>query len=310
MVTPKGILVWLLEELPAYNLNINVGQRRLCLHCEGFSKGWKEAYMSGEQEPWVFRGGLTADLQRLIPVDSSNDLFVYKAPDMPSGKMYKVRPCMPTDAASVYDVCRRTCSDGMDGSSVFNDMPNLIGDKLVGAFLTLSPEFCFAVEECGDDCFDDGTSLHGGNTAMPCRVVGYAVAALDARQFYRRLEMAWLPEMCDKYPRPEKAESESFTPAEEIIEGLHTWKEDVPDVILAQHPSLIATSILNTVLDQSVAKHLVTILLAALRANGSFGCFTELSIRDKYTIEFYSKLGFVELGRGTREDIIYLGRTY
>lgn len=29
----------------------------------GFSKGWKEAFMSGEQEPWVFRGGLTADLQ-------------------------------------------------------------------------------------------------------------------------------------------------------------------------------------------------------------------------------------------------------
>lgn len=29
----------------------------------GFSKGWKETFMSGDQEPWVFRGGLTADLQ-------------------------------------------------------------------------------------------------------------------------------------------------------------------------------------------------------------------------------------------------------
>lgn len=29
----------------------------------GFSNGWKETFMSGEQEPWVFRGGLTADLQ-------------------------------------------------------------------------------------------------------------------------------------------------------------------------------------------------------------------------------------------------------
>nr|CAD7570921.1 unnamed protein product [Timema californicum] len=40
-----------------------------------FSKGWKETFMSGEQEPWVFRGGLTADLQvlanilRMIVVD-------------------------------------------------------------------------------------------------------------------------------------------------------------------------------------------------------------------------------------------------
>ena len=29
----------------------------------GFSKGWKETFMSGEHEPWVFRGGLIADLQ-------------------------------------------------------------------------------------------------------------------------------------------------------------------------------------------------------------------------------------------------------
>jgi len=34
----------------------------LCLGI-GFSNGWKETFMSGDQEPWVFRGGLTADLQ-------------------------------------------------------------------------------------------------------------------------------------------------------------------------------------------------------------------------------------------------------
>lgn len=29
----------------------------------GFSKGYKEAFQSGEQEPWLFRGGLTGELQ-------------------------------------------------------------------------------------------------------------------------------------------------------------------------------------------------------------------------------------------------------
>lgn len=53
-----------------------------------FSKGWKEAFMSGEQEPWVFRGGLTADLQRLMPIDSGNDLFIYKLPDVPTSNYY------------------------------------------------------------------------------------------------------------------------------------------------------------------------------------------------------------------------------
>lgn len=37
--------------------------------------------MSGDQEPWVFRGGLIADLQRLMPVDQGNDLFLYKLPE-------------------------------------------------------------------------------------------------------------------------------------------------------------------------------------------------------------------------------------
>lgn len=53
--------------------------------------------------------------------------------------------------------------------------------RLIGAFLTLSPELCMVVED------DTG-------------VVGYAVAALDARQFYSKATLAWLPEMCSKYP--------------------------------------------------------------------------------------------------------------
>lgn len=36
----------------------------------GFSNGWKETFMSGEQEPWVFRGGLTADLQVYLSITS------------------------------------------------------------------------------------------------------------------------------------------------------------------------------------------------------------------------------------------------
>lgn len=35
-------------------------------------------------------------------------------------------------------------------------------------------------------------------------LVGYAVAALDARQFYSKVQVAWLPEMCLKYPVPQQ----------------------------------------------------------------------------------------------------------
>lgn len=31
--------------------------------------------------------------------------------------------------SSVYDVCRKTCDDGQDGTEVFPDHPALISDK-------------------------------------------------------------------------------------------------------------------------------------------------------------------------------------
>lgn len=57
----------------------------------------------------------------------------------------------------------------------------------------------------------------------------------------------------------------------------HTFKGEVPESIHNQHPSVMCCSLLTSVFDQSVAKRLVTCLLAALRANGeSYFIFTEM----------------------------------
>ncbi|KAG8294571.1 Meningioma expressed antigen 5 (hyaluronidase), partial [Homalodisca vitripennis] len=162
---------------------------------------------------------------------------------------------------------------------------------LVGAFLTLSPELSLVVE--------DETG-----------VVGYAVAALDARQFYSKVRLAWLPEMCQKYPAIPQS-SEKLSAEEEMINWFHSPKlEDVPDSVHSQHPSVMSCSLLATVFDQSVAKRLIICLLAALRANGSFGVYVVVSSQDRPLIEFYSKLGFVELSQGLAPDTIYLGRIF
>jgi len=219
-------------------------------------------------------------------VDAGSDLFVYKAPEVPCSKIYTVRPYLPEDEPGVYNVCRKT--------NVFSSLalPNLIPDRLVGAYLTLSPELSMVVE--------DETGL-----------VGYAVAALDARQFYSKVQMAWLPEMCLKYPATTPSTSEKATPEEDMISWFHSPKlEEVPDAIHTQHPSVMTCSLLPSVMDQSVAKRLVICLLAALRANGSFGVYVPVSAQDRALLEFYSKLGFVELSHGTSADTIYLGRIF
>jgi hypothetical protein len=64
---------------------------------------------------------------------------------------------------------------------------------------------------------------------------------------------------------------------QELKMWFHTYKGEVPESIHNQHPSIMCCSLLTSVFDQSVAKRLVTCLLAALRANGkSHFIFTEV----------------------------------
>lgn len=258
----------------------------------GFSKGWKETFMSGEQEPWVFRGGLTADLQRLIPVDSGNDLFVYKVPEVPTCRVFTVRPYLAQDEEQVYNVCRRTCKDGLEDATPYPpELRDLLPDKIVGPYLTLHPEFCFVVED------DAG-------------IVGYACASPDYKKFRIKQEIAWIPEMCEKYPLSLCEDNKDLPKsAQEAIQHFHEFKDEIY-VSSPTHPSSMICSLLPSVLDQSVSKRLVTCLLAALRANGSFGCHVVMNANDNYTHAFYGKLGFVENTHEAIKGKIVMGRNF
>ncbi|XP_076624011.1 O-GlcNAcase isoform X1 [Colletes latitarsis] len=237
-----------------------------------FSNGWKETFMSGDQEPWVFRGGLTADLQRLIPVDSGNDLFVYKAPEVPSSKIYTIRPYLVSDEEAVYSVCNKICGC---------TMPSAVADRFLGGFLTLSPEMCMVVE--------DETGI-----------VGYALAALNIKTFNQKMAVSIIPELCMKYPLDDNI-NDLPQNVQDAIRYFHSFNPDVSEQLCRQHPSKLFCAVLPSVTDQSVPKRLITCILAALRANGSFGVHTTMSCTEKESHEFYSKLGFVDLNPAHEE---------
>lgn len=262
----------------------------------GFSKGWKEAFTSGDQEPWVFRGGLIADLQRLVPLDCGNDLFIYKLPDTPTCCFYTIRPYANADEKEVYQVCHATCRDGRDCTDLFPDgeLQGIPSDRLIGPFLTINPEFCLVIESNN-------------------RIVGYACAAPDAKLFYRNQEMCWWPEMCQKYPLSLLESVPNLTQAaKDSINHFHNFKFDSPQNVLNTHPSLITCCILKDELlvDQNVCKRVVTVLLAALRSNGFFGAHVCINRTDQFMFQFYTKLGFVELYYDETLSKLYLGRTF
>lgn len=137
-----------------------------------FSKGWKETFMSGDQEPWIFRGGLVVDIQRLVPIDSGNDLFIYKLPETPVLSLFTIRPFVNQDEKNVFQVCHQTCRDGFDCTELFPDsLQEIASDRLVAPFIILNPEFCMVVENAKKT------------------IIGYACAAPDAKHFYRGQEV-------------------------------------------------------------------------------------------------------------------------
>ncbi|CAG0881623.1 unnamed protein product [Darwinula stevensoni] len=259
-----------------------------------FAKGWKEAFMSGDQEPWVFRGGLTADLQRLIPVDSPNDLFLYRGPDFPEPHLFFIRPYESHDEPAAYAVCRKTCNDGMELPPEFEEMPNMMPEKLIGAFLAFSPETCFVVYDETD------------------AVVGYGVAVLRADKFHSHLKNVWFPELRSRYSKPEKQSPDDMvSPLEEALIQLHSDLPELPPALLTHHASVIRVGLLTSVTDPSIPKRLMTCVLSALRTFGSFGAFTMVRSTEQYFLSFYNKLGFLEVPNlevDTRH--IFLGRTF
>uniref|UniRef100_A0A8C4WYV4 protein O-GlcNAcase n=1 Tax=Eptatretus burgeri TaxID=7764 RepID=A0A8C4WYV4_EPTBU len=246
-------------------------------------------FLTGDQEPWVFRGGLAGEFQRMLPIDGANDLFFQPPPLPPSAKVYTIRPYLNTDESGVYRVCRETYADGMDASPLVPEKPDLIGDWMVGGLITLSPDYCFVLEDEYGIC-------------------GYALGAVHAMEFNCRFASSWLPTMQDKYRRPDTAEKLSLSL--ELMLNFHSEPPVLPAALTSHFPSLVRLDIHSRVNDPSVAKSMLGCLLSSLKANGSQGVFCEVKLLDKRSLDFYARLGFVEAPKmdGLPKDLIFLCR--
>ncbi|XP_072935838.1 protein O-GlcNAcase [Epargyreus clarus] len=290
-----------------------------------FSKGWREAFESGAQEPWVFRGGLTADLRRLLPVECSGDVLRPHA--IPSTLPFTVRPYVLADEDSLCALCRKTCRDGSDGNDLFPpDLQSLPSDKLLAPFLTLSREFCMVLQDDEDwlpnsdgEGEDDSEKIDGDVkiNGMKPEIVGYACAALNTKEFYKRQEIAWVPEMCKKYPLEYLEREDLSDVAKSYITSFHAWNaaitngggEATPEAVYRAQPAVLTAAALPAAArDPLAAARLLTCLLAALRAHGASGVHAVVDLSEPFTQQFYCKLGFVEVAR--TDSKVFLARSF
>ncbi|KFP67603.1 Bifunctional protein NCOAT, partial [Cariama cristata] len=225
-------------------------------------------FLSGDQEPWAFRGGLAGEFQRLLPIDGANDLFFQPPPLTPTSKVYTIRPYFPKDEVrcvcpSQWLNCCTWTLEGLKRDFVARVL-NLRG------LLTLSLDYCFVLED------EDG-------------ICGYALGTVDVTPFIKKCKMSWIPFMQEKYTKPNS--DKELSEAEKIMLSFHEEQEVLPESFLANFPSLIKIDIHKKVTDPSVAKSMMACLLSSLKANGSRGAFCEVRPDDKRILEFYSKLG-------------------
>ncbi|XP_041116614.1 protein O-GlcNAcase-like isoform X2 [Polyodon spathula] len=246
-------------------------------------------FLSGDQEPWAFRGGLAGEFQRLLPIDGANDLFYQPPPAMPTSKIYSIRPYFPEDEPAVYKICREMYNEDMEGVP-FPEQPDLIGDRLVGGFLTLSPDYGFVLEDNEGIC-------------------GYALGTVDVKPFVKKSKMSWIPSMQEKYNKPDS--EKDLSEAEKMMLSFHEEEEGLPESFLSNFPSLIKVDIHGKVTDPSVAKSMMGCLLSSIKANGSHGAFCEVRQNDKRMLDFYSKLGCFEVAKmeGFPKGVILMGRS-
>ncbi|XP_076026880.1 protein O-GlcNAcase [Genypterus blacodes] len=259
---------------------------RNCFHWCGKTTG--ADVLGVESEPWVFKGGVSGEVQMLLPVGNSSELFTHPPPLFPTSRLYNIRPYHSKDKLELYRMVRQlhVRTQGGQESSVAH--PDIVGDRCLGPCLALTPEYTFILED-------------------ELGVCGCVLGILDVRSFAKRCQASWLPAMRDKYPTKG---GNTHPNAQDLLQLMEEDQGEYPDSLLYHFPSQLRLDALPELVDISVSRTLLTSLLTALKSNGSQGVFCEVQPTDRQRLEFLTKLGFLEILRGearNREGVV-LGR--
>ncbi|KAK1796856.1 hypothetical protein P4O66_000946 [Electrophorus voltai] len=176
VLVAKAFISWL--EGRVMSESSSLGSWKNCFHWCGASSG---AELLGlEAEPWVFKGGLSGEVQMLLPVGTSTELFCHPPPLFPTSRVYNIRPYQQKDKVELYRMLRQLHQRARSAQDSAGCHPDFVGDRYLGASLALCPEYTFVLED-------------------ELGVCGCAVGILDVRNFAKRYQASWLPALRDKY---------------------------------------------------------------------------------------------------------------
>ncbi|XP_026131666.1 protein O-GlcNAcase-like [Carassius auratus] len=110
--------------------------------------------LTDDPEPWGFRGGLSGELQRMLPSHGIRDLF--RSP--PSTRVYTIRPCTPRDQPEVQKIFKEMQIETQQ-------KVELVGDRLVEGHVTPSQNCSLILDDAAGVC-GYAFALSDAKTAM------------------------------------------------------------------------------------------------------------------------------------------------
>ena len=199
-----------------------------------------------------------------------------------------IRRARAGDEPGAYRVCLLTGNNGEDGEPLYKEDPDALGRIFVGPYLAFEPDSSLVLED------EDG-------------VCGYALGAVDSRNFYARYDAEWRPQLCARFPSPQ-GDPAAWTPLQRVYRTYHHPDYFCPDPYV-EYPSHAHIDLLPRAQGRGLGRRMMEQLLAGMRRCGSPGVHLGVSSANTRAQGFYTHLGFRELARaGSGDDAcVYMG---
>jgi ribosomal protein S18 acetylase RimI-like enzyme len=199
-----------------------------------------------------------------------------------------IRDAHPADRDGAYYVCLKTGNYGGDGEPFYQDDPDALGRIYVGPYLEFEPDLALILED-------------------EWGVAGYALGALDTRNFFGRYERQWRPRLCLEFPDP-TGSPQHWSRTQAVYHVYHHPDYFHPEPY-GDYPSHVHIDLLPRAQGQGFGRRMMMQLLARLRDRGSPGVHLGMSAVNHRAYGFYRTLGFTELTRtgSGAESSIYMG---
>jgi ribosomal protein S18 acetylase RimI-like enzyme len=192
-----------------------------------------------------------------------------------------IRDYRPGDEAGAYYVCLKTGNNGDDGEAFYQDDPDALGRIYVGPYLRFEPQLALILED------EEG-------------ICGYALAALDSRNFYARYENEWLPELQSQFPPP--AGSPSTWNRVQAVHNQYHHPECFCPPPYDAYPAHLHIDLIARAQRQGYGRRMMNEVMDRLRQRGAPGVHLGMAGNNNRAYQFYSSLGFHELCRRGEGD--------